>query len=199
MAQETNLANFANTLDINGRTALSGIRIGVTDTLGVANGGTGVTTSTGSGSNVLSTSPTLTTPTINTGTITGGTLTGSTVSELVEVGNAVSASGTSVTVDASASSLFIVTGLAGTSTLTVNNLSTNLTTTNTSQTLALICTGATSTAFINALSTPGGTTTTVWLNGTPTAGGTNTDLYQVTFLRTGTNTYRALISQSRYA
>jgi hypothetical protein len=35
---------------------------GVTGTLPVANGGTGVTTSTGSGSNVLSTSPTLTTP-----------------------------------------------------------------------------------------------------------------------------------------
>jgi hypothetical protein len=35
---------------------------GVTGTLPVANGGTGVTTSTGSGANVLSTSPTLTTP-----------------------------------------------------------------------------------------------------------------------------------------
>lgn len=42
-------------------------------TLAVANGGTGVTTSTGSGSNVLSTSPTLTTPLL--GTPTSGTLT----------------------------------------------------------------------------------------------------------------------------
>lgn len=42
-------------------------------TLAVANGGTGVTTSTGSGSNVLSTSPTLTTPVL--GTPTSGTLT----------------------------------------------------------------------------------------------------------------------------
>ena len=39
---------------------------GVTGTLPVANGGTGVTTSTGSGSNVLSTSPTLTTPNLGT-------------------------------------------------------------------------------------------------------------------------------------
>ena len=46
---------------------------GVTGTLAVSNGGTGVTTSTGSGSNVLSTSPTLVTPLL--GTPTSGTLT----------------------------------------------------------------------------------------------------------------------------
>ena len=46
---------------------------GVTGTLPVANGGTGVTTSTGSGANVLSTSPTLVTPLL--GTPTSGTLT----------------------------------------------------------------------------------------------------------------------------
>jgi len=44
----------------------------VTGTLGTANGGTGVTTSTGSGSNVLSTSPTLVTPLL--GTPTSGNL-----------------------------------------------------------------------------------------------------------------------------
>lgn len=47
---------------------------GVTGTLAVANGGTGVTTSTGSGANVLGTSPTITTPTIS-GTATFGTAT----------------------------------------------------------------------------------------------------------------------------
>jgi hypothetical protein len=46
---------------------------GVTGTLGVSNGGTGVTTSTGSGANVLSTSPTLVTPLL--GTPTSGVLT----------------------------------------------------------------------------------------------------------------------------
>jgi hypothetical protein len=45
---------------------------GVTGTLPVANGGTGVTASTGSGSNVLSTSPTLVTPIL--GTPTSGNL-----------------------------------------------------------------------------------------------------------------------------
>lgn len=49
---------------------------GVTGTLPVANGGTGVTTSTGSGDNVLSTSPTLVTPIL--GTPTSGTLTNAT-------------------------------------------------------------------------------------------------------------------------
>ena len=49
---------------------------GVTGTLPVANGGTGVTTSTGSGANVLGTSPTISSPTITgTGTI-AGTFTG---------------------------------------------------------------------------------------------------------------------------
>jgi len=46
---------------------------GVTGTLGVSNGGTGVTTSTGSGANALATSPTLVTPIL--GTPTSGTLT----------------------------------------------------------------------------------------------------------------------------
>jgi hypothetical protein len=49
------------------------ISIGFSGTLPVANGGTGVTTSTGSGSVVLSTSPTLTTPIL--GTPQSGTLT----------------------------------------------------------------------------------------------------------------------------
>jgi hypothetical protein len=49
---------------------------GVTGTLPVANGGTGVTTSTGSGANVLGTSPTLVTPVL--GTPTSATLTNAT-------------------------------------------------------------------------------------------------------------------------
>lgn len=53
-------------------TATSGA-VSVAGTLAVANGGTGVTTSTGSGNNVLSTSPTLVTPVL--GTPSSGTLT----------------------------------------------------------------------------------------------------------------------------
>ena len=61
-----------------------------TGTLAVANGGTGVTTSTGSGANVLGTSPTLTTPTIS--TITSAAATALTLQ---------SASTTAITVDTS--------------------------------------------------------------------------------------------------
>ena len=58
-------------------TAVSGI-------LPIANGGTGVTTSTGSGNNVLSTSPTLVTPVL--GTPTSGTLSNCTVDGTYSVG-----------------------------------------------------------------------------------------------------------------
>ena len=68
---------------------------GVTGTLPVANGGTGVTTSTGSGNNVLSTSPTLTTPTITSPTISGTPVINA---SLITSGTAVATtSGTSVT------------------------------------------------------------------------------------------------------
>ena len=56
-------------------TGITGLPLttGVTGTLAVANGGTGVTSSTGSGNNVLSTSPTLVTPLL--GTPTSGVMT----------------------------------------------------------------------------------------------------------------------------
>lgn len=57
---------------------------GVTGTLPVANGGTGVTSSTGSGSVVLSTSPTLVTPAL--GTPSSGNLTNTTVDGTNKVG-----------------------------------------------------------------------------------------------------------------
>ena len=57
---------------------------GVTGTLPVANGGTGVTTSTGTGATVLSTSPTLVTPVL--GTPSSGTLSSCTVDGTDAVG-----------------------------------------------------------------------------------------------------------------
>jgi hypothetical protein len=64
----------------------------VTGTLPVANGGTGVTTSTGSGANVLGTSPTIASPTITgTGTIAGtftGNLTGNVTGNLTGTASA---------------------------------------------------------------------------------------------------------------
>lgn len=52
---------------------------GVTGTLPVANGGTGVTASTGSGNNVLSTSATLTTPTLSSPTLTSPVINSATI------------------------------------------------------------------------------------------------------------------------
>ena len=60
----------------------------ITGTLGVANGGTGVTTSTGSGSVVLSTSPTLTSPNLGTPTALVGTNITGTAAGLSIGGNA---------------------------------------------------------------------------------------------------------------
>jgi hypothetical protein len=62
----------------------TGTAANVTGTVAVANGGTGVTTSTGSGNVVLSTSPTLVTPIL--GTPTSGTLSNCTVDGTNSVG-----------------------------------------------------------------------------------------------------------------
>jgi hypothetical protein len=99
---------------------------GVTGTLAVANGGTGVTTSTGSGNNVLSTSPTLTTPVLGAATATSinkiaftAVATGSTITivdgKTLGINNTLTFSGT----DSATISL----GGGGTVTYTTNKLS----------------------------------------------------------------------------
>jgi hypothetical protein len=77
---QTNLASTS-AVSFNGS---ANVTPGVTGTLPVANGGTGVTSSTGSGSVVLSTSPSLTTPVL--GTPTSGNLSNCTVDGTDAVG-----------------------------------------------------------------------------------------------------------------
>lgn len=110
----------------NDLTALTGI-------LPVANGGTGVTTSTGSGANVLGTSPTLTTPVIasivNTGTLTlptstdtlVGRATTDTLTNKTITPRVVSiADGTSVTINADTTDIATQTNTQAVGTLTIN-------------------------------------------------------------------------------
>jgi hypothetical protein len=75
-AGNVNVSSFSGgTTGLTPNTATTGA-VTLAGTLAVANGGTGVTTSTGTGSNVLSTSPTLVTPIL--GTPTSATLTNAT-------------------------------------------------------------------------------------------------------------------------
>ena len=89
----------------------------VTGTLAVLNGGTGVTTSTGSGANVLGTSPTITTPTIS--SLSSASATALTLQ---------SAGTTAITVDTSQriitpyQTAFIAKGLAAQTTYTANQV-----------------------------------------------------------------------------
>ena len=71
MTQAMNLANFSNSVDASGHIAPTVLNAPVP----VSKGGSGASTSTGSGSIVLATSPTLTSPTITGGTISSPTLT----------------------------------------------------------------------------------------------------------------------------
>lgn len=87
-------------------------------TLATANGGTGVTSSTGSGNNVLSASPTLT------GTVTAAsaTLSGSlSVTQVVETYTAPSISAGTLTIDLSAGTVFNVSNSANITTFTISN------------------------------------------------------------------------------
>jgi hypothetical protein len=98
---------------------------GVTGTLPVANGGTGVTTSTGSGANVLSTSPTLTTPisesltspaasnlTLGTGSF-GTALTFASATGAAMFTNTLSVSGTTASTSTSSGALVVGNGTSG--------------------------------------------------------------------------------------
>ena len=98
-------------------TSCTGLPIvaGTTGTLSVARGGTGVTTSTGSGANVLSTSPTLVTPIL--GTPTSGTLTNCTGYPAASISGLGTGVATFLATPSSANLAAAVTGETGTGAL----------------------------------------------------------------------------------
>jgi len=93
----------------------------ITNVLPVANGGTGVTTATGTGSVVLNTSPSLTTPTLGVATGTSLALTGTTTSTSNSTGALTVAGGAGIGGALNASTLSLSNSATGVSSLILRN------------------------------------------------------------------------------
>ena len=180
----------------------------ITGTLPVANGGTGVTTSTGSGNNVLSTSATLTTPTINTGTLSIPTIsTYGNIKALFETAT-ITASAPSATTNfdvttqavqfytsnASANFTFNIRGDGST---TLNSILS----TGQSVTLALLVTNGGTAYYPTAYQIDGTSVTPKWQTGNaPASGNANSiDVYTFAIVKTASATFTVLASQTKYA
>lgn len=175
----------------------------VTGTLPVANGGTGVTTSTGSGSNVLSTSPTITTPTIANPTIS----TYGNIKALFETATITASAPSSTTnFDVTTQAVQYYTSNATTNfTLNIRgDGSTSLNSilsTGQSVTLALMVTNGSTAYYPSTIQVDGNSVTPKWQIGiAPTGGNTNSiDVYTFAVVKTASATFTVLASQTKYA
>jgi len=180
----------------------------ITGTLPVANGGTGVTTSTGSGNNVLSTSATLTTPTINTGTLSIPTIsTYGNIKALFETATITASAPSSTTnfdvttqavqfytSNASANFTFNIRGDGST---TLNSILS----TGQSVTLALLVTNGGTAYYPTAYQIDGNSVTPKWQTGNaPVSGNASSiDVYTFAVVKTASATFTVLASQTKYA
>ena len=183
--------------------------------LPTARGGTGTATSTGTGSNVLSTSPTITTPTITTPTITSATLSGTTsafaaiLTNAAETTNVVAgAINTTPTAYLNTGSVVYYTS-AATASWTQNLAFSSGTTMNTALstgqtvTIAILTTqGATAYYMSGTLTIDGSSTgvTTYWQGGSAPASGnaSSIDVYTYSITKTASATYIVLASQTQF-
>jgi hypothetical protein len=196
----------------------TGTSSNITGTLAVSQGGTGATATTGSGNNVLSTSPTLVTPIL--GTPTSGTLTNCTglpnaglVNSSVTIGStAVSLGATATSIAGLTLTLPTITGYtetlyapaAGSSfTVALTNGTVQKLTTNANTTITLPA-SVSGTSYVLIVSY-GGTHTITWAGGgtlkwssgtAPTATSVSGKFDVFSFFCDGTNTYGAVFGQN---
>jgi len=180
----------------------------ITGTLPVANGGTGVTSSTGSGNNVLSTSPTLTTPILTTPSISTPTFTTyGNIKALFETAT-ITASAPSATTNfdvttqavqfytsnASANFTFNIRGDGST---TLNSILS----TGQSVTIALLVTNGATPYYPTAYQIDGNSVTPKWQTGNaPSSGNASSiDAYTFAVVKTASATFTVLASQTKYA
>ena len=180
----------------------------VTGTLPVANGGTGATTSTGSGSVVLATSPTLATPTLTTPTITTPTIsTYGNIKALFETATITASAPSSTTnFDITTQAVQYYTSNASTN-FTLNIRGDGSTSLNSilsigqSVTLALMVTNGGTAYYPSAIQVDGASVTPKWQIGiAPTGGNANSiDVYTFAVVKTASATFTILASQTKYA
>jgi hypothetical protein len=170
----------------------------VTGTLPVTSGGTGVTTSTGTGDVVLSTSPSLVTPTISTyGNIKA-------LFETATITAAAPASTTNFDVATQAVQYYtsnaannFTLNIRGNSTTTLNSILA----VGQSVTIALAVTNGSTAYYQTALQVDGNPVTPKWQSGyTPIAGDINSiDVYTFVVIKTASATFTVLGAQTKYA
>jgi hypothetical protein len=176
--------------------------------LPVASGGTGVGTSTGTGSVVLSDTPTLDTPTLNTPNLTTPTNTTygkiKALLETVNVTATAPATTTNIDVMTQAVQLHTVDATAnftlnirGNSSTTLNSIMSNAQ----SVSVALLVKNGATAYYPTTIQIDGTTVTPLWQNGSaPSSGNANsTDSYSFAIVKTASATFTVLASKIKYA